>query len=146
MKIYRNIAFVLFFLFGIVLILVFSGSNGTSEQDFNALVAAVVAFILGCGFMLYFRYGQKPWNEMSFTEQCQQIAKEVSSGKRVWHLNHDGDDYLAVPLSHKNMNEFGGGIHTISNLSMIKDLAQKGKIKNEPLLNEILRFLEPKKK
>ncbi len=83
---------------------------------------------------------------MSFTEQCRQMAKDVRSSKRVWCLNPDSDGYRAVPLSPKNMNEFGGGIHIKSNLTIIKDLVQKGKIKNEPLLNEILSFLEPKKK
>lgn len=83
---------------------------------------------------------------MSFTEQCRQMAKEVRSGKRIWHLNPDGDGFDAVPLKHKNMNEFGGGVHIITNLTIIKKLVQEGRIKNEQLLNEILIFLESKKK
>lgn len=146
MKIYKIISYLLFFLFGITLVLVFSGSNGTAEQDFNSLFMAVIAFGLGCAFMLYWRYGPRPWNEMSFTEQCKQMAKDIKSGKRIWYLNPDGADYLAVPLSHKNINEFGGGVHIVTSLSIIKDLAKKGKIKNESLLNEVLRFLGPKNK
>lgn len=144
MKTYRNIARGFFALFVVIIIVVFSGYGGTSDQQINGLYAAVACWILGAAFMLYYRYGKKPWNEMSFAEQCESLAKEIRSGKRSWYLNCDGDDFLAVPLSPKNMNEFGGGLHTKSNLSMIKDLAAKGRIKNEPLLNEILRFLEPK--
>lgn len=141
MKIYRKISYILFCLFGILLVLVFSGSNGTPEQDFNSLVVACFVFVLGCGFMLYYRYGQKPWNEMTFEKQCDFFARQLVSGKRSWFLNPVENDFFAFPLSPRNMNEFGGGVHISSNLERVKQLMDSGQIKNTALVTGILQIL-----
>ncbi len=80
----------------------------------------------------------------SFEERCQWMAREIKAGKRDWYLNPLNDEsgkYLVVPLSSKNMNEMGGGLHLHTNLDEVNKLIEKEKINNLQTFQTILKYL-----
>jgi len=121
------------------------GSPSDNSKFFLPIVLVVVALyiilILYLPKLSRFFFGKR-WDELSFEEQCAQMAIDLKNGKRKWYLKDHGDSFLAAPVSGKKMDEMGEGYHILTDEVRIKRLITEGKIDNVPTFWTVLKYLD----
>lgn len=81
-------------------------------------------------------------NSYSFEKECEIMAQDLKNKKRSWYLNEVDGDFIAAPLSPRNMNQMGGGAHLRTNVEQIKKLCDEGKVLNKDTVEKILSYCE----
>lgn len=121
----------------------YGSSSDNSELFLPILFCIVVLFLVLTLFLPKLRvlFLRKRWEELSFEEQCAQLALDLKNGKRKWYLNNHGNSFTAVPLSAKNIDEMGACEHILTDEVRIKQLITEGKIDNVPTFWTIMKYL-----
>lgn len=136
--------FILFY--GMKLIGLMIDPTATVVQKLNFIKIGVVFAVFEVIFhFIKKKHEKKPWNELTFDEQCKILARDIRKGRRQWFLSpvlEEGDGSNAVPLSFSNMNEFGGGVHMPTTKEKVAKLLLDGKIKNPEMVNGVMTYLK----
>ena len=130
------------FLSVLVAIIIFVTATDTDSYVWNLSGAA--SMLLGVILLLQSSYVERSWwNNLSLGERCEEMAKELKSGKREWYLNSfSSTNYYFAPLSKKNMSEFGGGEHLSANKDEVLRLIKEGKIENAEMAMLVIGHYE----
>jgi hypothetical protein len=145
----RILAIVFLVLFVMFLIGALGSNSLTKQQSWNCLCVSVVCAFFAIIFFIGARLvdksdkkeaEKKAWNDLPIEEKCERMAADLKSGERSWYLNPNDGMYLAVPLTAKDMNEFGGGAHIPTTELLVRDHLRNGKISNTQVVEKVLSF------